>query len=261
MNRAALLPLLAVSLMRLSFAQSPPALAVVPSKVTMLVGETHTFRAVGKDGRIRHNVRWSVSPEHAAKLTMDGDEATLNAVEPSSNVMLTAYFAGDSAEAGIEIRAGGNLSPGTALWSVTNLPGCKTTKITPAVPSANGPDIYVEEDCPTGMFVRALTADGRELWRRRIGGLAVPDPAERETNAEALPSEHLKLNARSSCDAISPGMSKEAVSKLAQARSLRLPELEQRNRNWIVEEDGFRCNLSFDDAGRVVKQKKTIVTD
>jgi hypothetical protein len=57
-----------------AFAQEPPTLLVVPSKSTMLVGDTRTFRAVGRDARTSHNVRWSVSPEHAATLTTDGDE-------------------------------------------------------------------------------------------------------------------------------------------------------------------------------------------
>jgi hypothetical protein len=247
--------------MLLSFAQSPPPIVVVPSKVTMLVGETRTFRAVGEDGRIRQNVRWSISPEHAAKLTTDGDEATLSAAEPSSNVIVTAYASGDSAEASIEILGGKSLPTGTAIWSVTNLPGCKTSNMTQAVPTANGPDIYVEEACPTGAFVRAMTADGRELWRRRIGGSAVPVPAGPEINEEAHPGEHLKLSSRSFCDAISPGMSKESVSKLAETRNLRLAEIKQQDRNWTIEEEGFRCSLLFDDAGTVVKKKKTVVTD
>src|SRR4030088_3063936 len=76
-------------------AQDSPALSVVPSKGTMLVGETHTFRAVGKDGRLRHNVRWNISPEHAAKLTVDNQEATSQAEEPYWSVVLTAYAEGD----------------------------------------------------------------------------------------------------------------------------------------------------------------------
>jgi hypothetical protein len=63
------------------FAQDPPALLVSPANVTMLIGDTHTFRAVGKDGRMRHPVRWRVSPESAVTLTLHGDEATLQACE------------------------------------------------------------------------------------------------------------------------------------------------------------------------------------
>ena len=65
----------------------------------MLVGETRTFRAVGKDGRKQQNVTWSVSSEHAAALTSEGDEATLHATEPYATVTLTAHAGTDSAEA------------------------------------------------------------------------------------------------------------------------------------------------------------------
>src|ERR1700724_4033342 len=119
MTCAAVLALLALSMGmsgRLLFAQDAPALSVVPSKVTMLLGETHTFRAVGKDGRLRHNVRWNISPEHAAKLTVDNDEATVQAEEPSSTVLLTAYAEGDSSEASIEILSGPSLPTGTMMW-------------------------------------------------------------------------------------------------------------------------------------------------
>ena len=46
---AALLLGLGMRTGRLAFAQEAPALSVVPTKATMLVGETRTFRAVGKD--------------------------------------------------------------------------------------------------------------------------------------------------------------------------------------------------------------------
>jgi hypothetical protein len=169
-NRAAFLALITISMIgRLAFAQNPPALLVVPSKATMLVGDTRTFRAVGKDGRKQQNVTWNVSPENAAALTTDGDEATLRATDLFATVILTAHTGDGSAEASIEIHSGAALAPGTAIWSVTNLPGCKSGKISQAVPTATGPDLYVEEACPDGTYVRAMTADGREIWRRRLG--------------------------------------------------------------------------------------------
>ncbi len=96
-------------------AQEVPALSISPGKVTMLEGETRTFRAVGKDGRMRHNVRWSISPEHAAKLTTSGDEAVVQAETESTSLTLTAYAEGDSAEATVDIgfephAAGGNFA-------------------------------------------------------------------------------------------------------------------------------------------------------
>ena len=255
---SALLALNMSMLVRLAIAQDLPALSVVPSKVTLLLGETHTFRAVGKDGRLRRNVRWSIAPEHAAKLTVDNDEATIQAGESSSTVILTAYAEGDSSEASVEIRSGNSLPEGAIKWSVTELPGCKTMKITPAVPSANGPDIYAEEACPDGTYARAITDDGRELWRRNIGGS--PAPVAPGAKKETQPAEHINFNTHTLCDDISSGMTKESVSKLAYDHNLQLGQKERQGNNWVFEDHNLRCTILF-DAGRVVKTKRVFITD
>ena len=264
MTCAGVLALLACSISgtgRIVLAQDVPALSVVPTKATMLVGETRTFRAVGKDGRLRHNVRWGVSPEQAAKLTVAGDEATLQAEEPSSTVVLTASAEGDSSEASIEIRSGSSLPTGTMMWSVSPLPGCKSMKMTQAVPTATGPDIYDEESCPDGTYVRALTADGRELWRRKLGGPSAPIAQYPEGKEETQPAEHISLSTRSVCDEISSGMTKDGVSKLAQDRNLRLGEKERESNSWVFEEHNVRCAIWFGETGTVVKNKKIFITD
>ncbi len=262
-DRADFLAQLALSMIAgLGFAQTPPALLVVPSNAVMLVGDTRTFRAVGKDGRQQPNVRWSVSPANAATLTTAGDEATLQATQPSATVVLTAVAGGDSAEASIEIQSGAALAPGTKIWSVSNLPGCKTAKMSQAVPTANGPDLYIEEACPDGTVIRAMTADGREIWRRRLGDHAAPPSlGGLKTKDETQPTDHLNLNARSLCDYVSPGMTKDAVAKLAQDRGLRLEEKQQASNSWLYEESGFSCKILFDQVRTVVKKKKTILTD
>jgi|SRR5579864_5956083 len=245
----------------LGFAQDSSALLVVPSNVTMLVGETHTFRAVGKDGRMLHNIRWGISPEYAATLTTDGNEATLLAEQISSAVILTAYGSGGSSMARIEIRSGTSLPVGATKWSVKELPGCKTTKIIPAVPSAGGPDIYVQESCPDGAFVRAITDDGRELWRRNISGSALPLPSDSQKDGGAEQVGHLNLNSHSLCDDISSGMTKDMVSKFAEDRGLRLQQKERDSVSWVFDEHTFRCQILFGSVGTVVKKKKTIITD
>jgi hypothetical protein len=261
-NCAAFLALLTISVIgRMALAQNPPALLVVPSKATMLVGDTRTFRAVGKDGRKQQNVTWNVSPENAATLTTDGDEATLRATEPSATVVLTAHAGEGSAEASIEIHSGAALAPGTAIWSITNLPGCKSGKISQAVPTANGPDLYVEEACPDGTYVRAMTADGREIWRRRLGDLAVPSPPGVRTKAKTQPAERLNLTARSLCDDLSFGMTKDAVTKLVRDRNLRLDEKERESNSWMIEEQQFQCKIVFSETGTVTTKKKIIITD
>ena len=201
--------LITVSTLLASGAQEVPALSISPAKVTMLQGETRTFRAVGKDGKIRHNIRWSISPGQAAKLTTDGDEAVVQ-----------------------------------------------------AVPSANGPDLYDEEECPQGAFVRALTADGREMWRRQYtgaGGLLSSAPmAKPQTDT----GQHLDLHRPSICDGVSPGMTKDEVLKVATGQNLTVQKNQRQSDNWEFEEEGSRCAISFDGkSGAVVKKKKTIIID
>jgi hypothetical protein len=264
-------------------AQTSLPMTVSPDKATMLVGETHTFRAVGKDGRIRHNVRWGISPQNAAAITVSGDEVTVQAREASPSVLLTASADGDSADAAIEIRPAGEMTPGTRIWSVSPTPGCKATKMTQAVPSANGPDLYVQEECPNGGMIRALTADGRELWRRPIasaGGLSnAPGPIAQGPYIGIMPNgvsskvpvksaepaaEHININqhATSVCDAIRIDMSRDDVSRTISERNITLDARQRQGDIWTIEEEGFRCTISFDaKTGNVVKKNKTIVTD
>jgi hypothetical protein len=183
----------------LSVAQNMPALSVSPSKASMLVGETHEFRAVGKDGRIRHNVRWNIAPAYAATLTQSGDEVTVKAEQASPTVILTANAEGDSADATIEILSGSSRKNGTVLWSVTPIPGCKSTNVIQAVSSANGPDLYDQEQCPEGSVLRALTADGREIWRRSFGGSGAPI-AELNPGGTVKAAERLNPHNTSVCE-------------------------------------------------------------
>ena len=129
------------------------------------------------------------------------------------------------------------------------------------MPSANGPDIYVEESCPDGLYVRAITDDGRELWRRKIGGPLAPVAPGLEGKKEPQPAEHISLSTRSLCDEISSGMTKDGVSRLSQDRNLRIGEKERQSNSWVFEEPNFRCTILFGEAGTVVKNKKVIITN
>lgn len=275
-------PIVALSTILLSLcvvAQAPATLTVSPNKATMLVGETRTFRAVGKDGRIRPNVRWEISPTYAAAVTINGDEVTVTAREASPSVMLTASVEGDSADASIEIRGQGDMKPGTTLWSVAPTPGCKVAQMIQAVPSANGPDLYVQETCHDGTMLRALTSDGRELWRKMLAGksvgAAVPtsngpyvgfipngatSPVPTKT-AEPV-GAHINSHASSMCDAVSAGMTRDDALKAATDHNVKLDEKQRQRDTWLIEEQGSNCTISFDaKTGNVVKKKKTIVTD
>ena len=119
----------------------------------------------------------------------------------------------------------------------------------------------MEESCPQGTFLRAITEDGRELRRRRIGDPAALLPPGLKATEQAQPEEHLNFSTHSLCDTVSSGMTKAAVSKLAQSRDIRLAQKEHESDSWVFEEQSFRCNILFDKAGAVVKKEKTIITD
>lgn len=247
----------------------------------MLVGEARTFRAVGRDGRIRRDVRWGISSQHAASITVNGGEVTVEARESSPSVLLTASAEGDSADASIEIRRAGDMPTGTAIWSVSATPGCTSTKMIQAVPSANGPDLYVQEACPDGTMIRALTADGRELWRRQLGSggapanMAVPIAqgpyigmlANGASSKAAGKSDepagvHISPSAASVCDSIRVGMARDDVFKRITEYKITLDARQRQSDTWMLEEEGFRCAISFDaKTGNVIKKNKTIVAD
>jgi hypothetical protein len=146
------------------------------------------------------------------------------------------------------------------LDSTTELPGCKTTKIIPAVPTAGGPDMYVQETCPDGSYIRAITDDGRELWRRKISDTpALAGHGKADDSAEA--AQHLDTAARSICLDISPGMSKEDVTGLVESRNVALGGEEWKKNSWLLEESGSSCLVWFDQSGVVLRKKKIIVTD
>lgn len=239
-------------------AEEVPKLLIVPSKATIVVGESQSFKAVGQDGRPLRNVHWRVSPNYAVQLTSDNQEATLVALQPSSSVILTANADTQSAEATLEIRSDSSLPIGTARWTVQELPGCKTIDITPAVPSAGGPDIYVKETCSDGDWLRAITTEGHELWRRKFGNGIAPIEQSSRTGDSI---QHLIPGGRSVCDEISAGMKKVNVSELFQKHHLVIGKSETVKAIWSVEEQDMSCQVFFDTAGAVVRKKKTIVVD
>jgi hypothetical protein len=81
-------------------------------------------------------------------------------------------------------------------------------------------------------------------------------PPSLKATEQAQPRERLNLSGHSLCDAVSSGMTKDSVSKLAKNSSLRLAEKEQQSDGWVFEDQGFRCDILLDKAGGVMKKKK-----
>jgi hypothetical protein len=130
-------------------------------------------------------------------------------------------------------------------------------------------------------MIRALTADGRELWRRKLGSAGAPGdvagpiangpyigllPNGARSKAPAKSDEparqHIGQHDASVCDAIQVGMTRDDAFKTISDHKVRLDARQRQSDTWALEEDGFVCAISFDaKAATVVKKKKTVVTD
>lgn len=235
-------------------AQSAPPVTVSPASATMLVGESRPFRAVDGSGHPLRNVDWMASESGIVEVS-SGDEVVVTA-QQVGKVTLTAHASPGSASAHIEVVGGGALPLGTVIWSSGDLPGCHSKKIMPAVPVANGPDVFEESQCADGTYIRAYTSDGVLLWRRKIGsnGASRAKPME-----PATPSNPFNARAGSICDSVSLGMKEDAVAELLKARNLAVPTIGQKT--WLIEEDGAQCKVWFDPTSGVVKKRKTLTTE
>ena len=132
----------------------------------MLVGDTHSFGAFDIEGRtLTGSVQWSISNSFVASLSTDGDPTITS--KSTGTATLRAQIGARYAEAIITVLPGTTVPTGSVLWSAGDIPGFKSNEIKPAVPTANGPDVYeIAENAQGDRLVRALASDGRQLWMR-----------------------------------------------------------------------------------------------
>ena len=236
-------------------AQSTGVLRITPSAATLQVGESRSFRAVDAQGQMQHHVTWIVSEPDIAEISSE-DEATLTAKAPGT-VTLTARVEGESAQSRIEVRDQGPLAAGTVKWSSGGPEECHPIQIVQAVPTADGPAIYETSQCPDGSYVRALTADGVEMWRRRMGDHGPARPLD--LRAPAPKTNVLNTRPVSICDTVTVGMSQDQVTTLLTVR--KTPYAKNAQQSWLVEETGNQCRLWFDEKGVVSKKRKVLTTE
>jgi hypothetical protein len=225
--------------------QEFPEFLVTPSYAKVPLRGSQDFRAVNNEGHAANAVKWSVSPSDA-KLSPRGDLVTVTFSRPGTYT-LTGYGADGSDSATIEVIDAAELAQGTAKWRLEDLPGCKHRNIIPAVPSPeSAADIFVEEQCPFGTVVRAVSPEGFELWRtvkdRRTPAAGEPPIAEKNSFA-----------GDSVCDQIKTGMTKDEVSGLPAAKALK--EADRRQDVWRLEEGESQCKVTFKEAKVIRKQK------
>jgi hypothetical protein len=168
---------------------SSSGLEVTPSTVGMLVGEIRYLRLSDEKGLQIRSANWKVSDGTLAKIT-SGEDVTLLALAPGQ-LSVTGASNGREASARINIHSGTSLPQGTIRWSVEPAPGFSSTMIRQAFPSEGGPDIYaIETDACSRTLTRALTSDGREMWRTLI------DPRELTAREQGKTSGPSLIDAR-----------------------------------------------------------------
>lgn len=252
--------------------QAPSFVIVTPDKATVLAGQSRAFRLVDQNGQMQHGVSWDVSDPGAFEVYA-GDDLLITA-KRAGDFLISARLGDRRAKAMVKVLEGDTLPIGTVKWSSGTVPGCKTTKVIPAEPSSNGPDIFEESQCEDGPYVAAYSADGIQLWRRKMA-----DPGEQAV-AESKPAPPLvppfvptvaapvapsvaRINpsATNVCDAVSAGASQQEIRELLQKRNLSFSEGAPSERMWTVEEPKVQCNLWFDEKGTVTKKRKIFVTE
>jgi len=237
--------------------QNTSFVTITPHTVTMTVGGSRPFRLVNQNGKTQHDVSWSVSDSEALKV-QGGDEVELTAMR-DGNFRLTARSAAGGDEIEVKVLAG-PLPTGTVIWSGPAVPGCKPTKMTQAVPTQNGPDLYEETQCEDGHYVTAYTADGIQLWRRRITTEHVAAATGMTTQTQQI-AEPLNIHSSSVCDLIPVGAGQEKIRALLQKRNLAFAGSASDGRLWAVEENGTECKLWFDAKSVLTKKRRTLVSE
>jgi len=157
-----------------SSAPSGQTLFISPA-VVMVLGDTQSFSAFDISGKtLTHSAQWSVSNSSVGELSTSGDPTITS--KSHGTVTVQARIGGNYAEARVTVVPGTSLAIGSVRWSSGDIPGFKTTKIMPAVPSASGVDVFeVATNAQGDTLVRALMEDGRQLWMRYLSKGARPD--------------------------------------------------------------------------------------
>jgi hypothetical protein len=238
-------------------AQSSSFVVVTPQSATLLTGESRSFRLVDQNGQFQRNVTWTISDPDALQATT-GDELTITAKHPG-DFHIDARSKSGSAEASVKVMEG-QLPVGTKIWTAPTAAGCKSIQLVQAMPSANGPDMYDTSHCEDGDYVTALTSDGRQLWRRRVGGSPAPTRTATDINENPAPA---RLNSRSPsvCDSLSTGTGQQAIRDLLHERHLVFNEGPAGERDWIVDESNSQCELRFDEKLILIKKRKIFVAE
>jgi hypothetical protein len=149
------------------------AVTVTPTSVTMLVNDLKSLSAVDSSGSPNKDAEWSISPP-IASLGVEGGDVTVRALR-QGRAILTANTEHGSATAVISIISGEKFPPATVQWSLEPTAGYESLITVHSVPTENGVALYsIEWNKTSNAVVRALTEEGKQLWRTELNAMASP---------------------------------------------------------------------------------------
>jgi hypothetical protein len=158
---------------------SPKAIFISPVLATLTVGQTRTVRLVGDAGQPVTNATWTISDPTVVSITST-DPPQLAALAQGT-ATLTASFNSLTATMTVNVLATPAVPFGTPLWSVGSITGHTVNHMIHGNPVNQGdPDVYVI-DGPN--MVRALTADGQQLWAVQVHGPPLAATAQPASSA------------------------------------------------------------------------------
>jgi len=138
---------------------SLPTMNIVPTSVSMVVGNSRTLQAVDSTGNTLTGLAWSSSDTTVISLSTD-DPPILTALQPGT-VTITA----GAASADVTVYAGPTLPLGTTIWSHPG-DGSGVSAIMPAVPSDTGiADVFVVNNSGN---IQAIASDGSVAWTKNV---------------------------------------------------------------------------------------------
>lgn len=135
-----------------------PSMMLVPSAVSMVVGDTRSLQATDSTGQPVKGLAW-VSSDPTVILLSTSDPPMLTALAPGT-VTITA----GGASADVSVYSGATFPLGTTIWSNPG-DGSGVSSIMPAVPSDTGADVFAINNSGN---IQAIRRDGSVSWTSNV---------------------------------------------------------------------------------------------
>lgn len=137
---------------------------VEPEKINIQVGDDRPLQLLDESAQELNDATWSIDNPDLATLEEQEGREVLHATKVGT-LVVSAFWHGETRTREIKIWSSVRPLPtGTNKWSTHDYRGRNIGDI-PAVPTADGPNMYSVEEFPSGdTHVRAIREDGIQVW-------------------------------------------------------------------------------------------------